>query len=141
MSYTPHTWVDNETITAAKLNNIEDGVQEAAQSGGGYDAEIKIYHSNNSADDYELTILSGSYASLRALLSNNVAPVVLVRVYDAMNYYVGATTNVYFYNDGTGNSNMILFVKASRQTTGTFSYDWWVMNYLVWSTEDELFID
>lgn len=35
MSYTPHTWVDNETITAAKLNNIEDGVQEAAQSGGG----------------------------------------------------------------------------------------------------------
>lgn len=40
MSYTPHTWVDNETITAAKLNNIEEGVQEAAQSGGGgkYDA-------------------------------------------------------------------------------------------------------
>lgn len=35
MSYTPHTWTTNETITAAKLNNIEDGVQEAAQSGGG----------------------------------------------------------------------------------------------------------
>lgn len=35
MSYTPHTWTTNETITAAKLNNLEDGVQEAAQSGGG----------------------------------------------------------------------------------------------------------
>lgn len=35
MSYTPHTWVNDETITAAKLNNIEEGVQEAAQSGGG----------------------------------------------------------------------------------------------------------
>lgn len=31
MSYTPHTWVDNETITAAKLNNIEDGIA----NGGG----------------------------------------------------------------------------------------------------------
>ena len=35
MSYDKHTWVDNETITATKLNNIEDGIKEAAQSGGG----------------------------------------------------------------------------------------------------------
>ena len=34
MSYTPHTWVDNETITAAKLNNIEDGIQEGGGGGG-----------------------------------------------------------------------------------------------------------
>lgn len=38
MSYTKHTWTDNETITAAKLNNIEDGIEEAAQSGGGGNA-------------------------------------------------------------------------------------------------------
>lgn len=35
MSYTKHEWVNNETITAAKMNNIEDGIEEAAQSGGG----------------------------------------------------------------------------------------------------------
>lgn len=35
MSYTPHTWVDQETITAAKLNNIEEGIDEASQSGSG----------------------------------------------------------------------------------------------------------
>lgn len=35
MSYEKHNWTDNETITAAKLNNIEDGIEEAAQSGGG----------------------------------------------------------------------------------------------------------
>ena len=28
MAYTPHTWVHNETITAALMNNIEDGIQE-----------------------------------------------------------------------------------------------------------------
>lgn len=32
MSYTKHTWTNGETITAAKLNNIENGI-EAATSG------------------------------------------------------------------------------------------------------------
>lgn len=35
MAYEKHTWVNNETITAAKMNNIETGIEEAAQSGGG----------------------------------------------------------------------------------------------------------
>lgn len=29
MSYTKHTWVDGETITAAKMNNIEEGIDDA----------------------------------------------------------------------------------------------------------------
>lgn len=33
MSYVKHTWIDNETVTSAKLNNIEDGIEQAAQSG------------------------------------------------------------------------------------------------------------
>lgn len=35
MSYVKHTWVNNEVISASKLNNIEDGIEEASQSGGG----------------------------------------------------------------------------------------------------------
>ena len=35
MSYVRHNWVTDESITAAKLNNMEDGIEEAAQSGGG----------------------------------------------------------------------------------------------------------
>ena len=35
MSYEQHEWTTGETITAAKMNNIEDGIAEAAQSGGG----------------------------------------------------------------------------------------------------------
>ena len=37
MSYTPHTWASGETITAAKLNALEQGV---AEGGGG----AIIYH-------------------------------------------------------------------------------------------------
>ena len=32
MSYSPHTWVNNETITYQKLNNIEEGIQNAVSS-------------------------------------------------------------------------------------------------------------
>ena len=67
MSYTPHTWVNNETITAAKLNNIEDGVQEAAQSGGGYDA---VFKGNTYASNYDVAYVSGDYAAVVAKLKN-----------------------------------------------------------------------
>lgn len=33
MSYTEHTWTTGETITADKMNNIEEGIVEASQSG------------------------------------------------------------------------------------------------------------
>lgn len=35
MSYTPKTWQCGEIITAAAMNNIEDGVQEALEGCGG----------------------------------------------------------------------------------------------------------
>lgn len=63
MSYTPHTWQSGEKITAAKMNNIEEGVQEAAQSGGGsvWDLVVKIdTYEPNSSTIY--TVLSGDTA-------------------------------------------------------------------------------
>lgn len=35
MAYTKHTWECDELITADKLNNIEDGIEEAISGGGG----------------------------------------------------------------------------------------------------------
>lgn len=34
MSYTKHTWTDGELVTAAKMNNIENGIEEASSGGG-----------------------------------------------------------------------------------------------------------
>lgn len=34
MSYTKHTWIDGELVTAAKMNNIENGIEEASSGGG-----------------------------------------------------------------------------------------------------------
>ena len=35
MAYEKHTWECGETITDAKMNNIENGIEEAMSSGGG----------------------------------------------------------------------------------------------------------
>ena len=35
MSYTPTTWVNGDTITAVKLNKIEQGIADAGSGGGG----------------------------------------------------------------------------------------------------------
>ena len=53
MPYEKHTWTTNEAITASKMNNIEEGIEEASHSGGGLtlipvtydDAESSFYFS------------------------------------------------------------------------------------------------
>ena len=47
MSYEPHTWTTGETITAAKLNALEQGVA----SGGGGGSKI-IHNATYNWDDY-----------------------------------------------------------------------------------------
>lgn len=53
MSYTRHTWVDDESVTYEKLNNIEDGIEEAAQSGGGGGVDAIIWLPN-STEGYQV---------------------------------------------------------------------------------------
>ena len=76
MSYTPHEWTTGETITAAKLNALENGAAE----GGGYDAEISCYLPSGSSAEWEFDIVSGSYTSITALMAEDIAPRILVRI-------------------------------------------------------------
>lgn len=127
MSYVKHTWVDNETITASKLNNIEDGIDEAAQSGGGYDAEISIYHDNNSGHDPVITIISGTFSELSALLQNNIAPFVLVRIFDEMNYVYTSTTAVPIYLFNSDYIEFAINITSVYDGGGVYKYfgiDW-----------------
>lgn len=79
MSYTPTTWATGDTITAAKLNNMEDGI---ANAGGGWDAIIRLTHAENSAYDAaaEITpsIVDGTYADLAAKIQDGGCPCILV---------------------------------------------------------------
>ena len=46
MSYTPTTWVTGDTVTATKLNKMEQGI---ANAGGGVDLIIYTDSNNNAA--------------------------------------------------------------------------------------------
>ena len=43
MSYTPHVWECDEPITDEKLNNIEEGIQEALDNSGDYHSLVTTY--------------------------------------------------------------------------------------------------
>lgn len=68
MAYVEHEWVNGETITAAKLNNIEEGITEAAQSGGGgvlicnssYDDDNDNYVLDKTAGEIYDALLAGT---------------------------------------------------------------------------------
>lgn len=49
MSYTKHTWTDGELVTAAKMNNIENGIEEAS-SGGSGGGGVLVVHATPSDD-------------------------------------------------------------------------------------------
>ena len=77
MSYTPHTWSNGETITAAKLNAIEQAIAGMSS----YDAEVLITRLDSSSP-FVGTIVSGSFAALSALTADDIPPNILVRVND-----------------------------------------------------------
>ena len=83
MSYTEHTWQTGETITAAKMNNIEEGIQEAAQSGGGgWDLVVKMSKPfPDSATTF--TVISGDTAAnlYDKLMDGNPIAILLLGYY------------------------------------------------------------
>lgn len=89
MPYEKHTWTTGETITASKMNNIEDGI--AGSAGSQWDAVIRLVHTNNTADDVpsNLTpsIVSGTFADLIEKLSNGGCPRILVEYYHPFGYH------------------------------------------------------
>lgn len=141
MSYEKHTWVNNETITAAKMNNIEDGIEEAAQSGGGggYDGEVILYHSNSSSDDWETTIVSGSFASLATIINNDSLPNVLFRVRNDLNGEKIIAIGTIYAWDISASTPVITFhaiqpydVNSNHQTVSN------CLMYISWHADDTI---
>jgi len=83
MSYTPTSWSTGDTITAAAMNKIENGIANAG--GGGYDAVIRLTHTNDSGADTPAnmtpSIVSGTYAQLADILANSNVPNILVEYF------------------------------------------------------------
>ena len=78
--YTKQTWASGDTITAAKLNHIEDGIENAP-----WDAVIRLTHTADSGEDIPAnlapSIVCGTYNHLYEEVEDGGAPCILVEYY------------------------------------------------------------
>lgn len=108
MAYTKQTWTTGDTVTASKMNHIEDGIENAG-GGASWDAVIRLVHAANSNQDNpsNLTpsIVSGTFDDLYEKYNNGECPSFLIeykhqlfntRFSMPMGYvtYVGTTINI-----------------------------------------------
>ena len=115
MSYTKHTWSGEESITNAKMNNIEGGIEEAMQSGGGSDV-VLIYYPNSEVG-FQTT---GDFATCLAKLQQGIPFI----AYDcAYNSYSGGF-NVYISNPLTVNYDTEYPNRINLMITGGIGYLW-----------------
>lgn len=133
MSYTPTTWTTGDTITASALNKIESGIADAG--GGGYDAEVHIYHDNNNAHDYEITIISGTFADLASKMADGITPIVLFRVWDELNHNIVVAFG-YIYSYDISTSDQYITFHAIQPSSSAPSCAG--LYYIVWNADDEI---
>ena len=102
MSYTPNTWQTGDTITATKLNNMEQGIADTS-----YDLVIKLNSTTGNATLYNAssaTLISGTFAACETKAQTNKQPLkVLVYCVDtnSANYPFTRTfgvVNTYYSN-------------------------------------------
>lgn len=71
MAYEPNNWTVGDVITAEKMNNIEQGIVEASQSGGDkyapYDFVIWNHYDENSGE-WIYEAVKGTFAELKTTL-------------------------------------------------------------------------
>lgn len=115
MSYTPTNWVTGDTVTATKLNKIEQGIAEAA--GGKYDVyDFVISRVDNGTPVIEKGVWSDIYDLLQAkehvagLYCQNSTP---SEFHDTISFFIPLTFCHYYssadsicgralYDDGSG---------------------------------------
>ena len=106
MSYTKNTWANGDVITAAKLNNMEDGI-EGAGGGGGYDAVIIV--SYDEEEQLIATVESGSFSDFYSKFENGDHPSAQIILEDDGYAFFGFNS---VFDDGDGGLIMQIYSLA-----------------------------
>ena len=121
-----YTWTDGELITATKLNNT---------GGGGYDAVIRLTHSNDSGADIitNLTpsIVSGTFAGLSDIISDGGVPNILIEYYHPWGMYYAFNGGVITY---VSSNNISMVVAGFMPVDEIFTS----LGDLLWSSNDSI---
>lgn len=122
-----------------KLSNLQTG---GGGTGGtsGYDAEIRIFHSSDTGSDFHVDTISGSYSALRALLSQNICPNVLVRVIDHLSTTYSCSNGVAIYDVRDEVSVPYIWFKVYAPN-GSYSPQNWPAYGFIWYANDTITLD
>ena len=142
MSYTPTTWSSGDTITAAKLNKLEQGVANAGSGGGGSEALIvtvsgtgntrtmsatfgEIYNALKAGTPVYLQLGINEEGSIDSSYNcnQNLVPIVEAYKYDTMyRVYTCEVTPAYFQalSDTLGSPMVRVFQASSSSDYPTF---------------------
>lgn len=105
MAYERHNWVCGETVTADKMNNLEDGIEEAMSSGG--TTAPLILNISNDTLDRTFAEIRDAYLGGRSVLLDPFTPtkswnsMVKLLVSDRNNIDTSGG-NIYFWDDTGG---------------------------------------
>lgn len=112
--------------------SVDSAIAEGG-GGGGYDAILYCYHSASSGDDYEFTIVKGTFADLAAKASEKNPPNVLLRYWNDSTMKIGCTSFVPVYT---------VQLNASVPYISFALIDEWPgVAYLIWNANDEVSFD
>ena len=110
MSYNSTTWVTGDTITAAKLNNIESGIQESTNTNKLYlctDTEGTLNHSYN---DIKNALLANKNIWVQQTFENGIGYLLLQKItYDQEMYM--AIFPYDYYESSSPSANLIKHVE------------------------------
>jgi hypothetical protein len=123
MSYEKHTWETGETITAEKLNNLEDGV--ASGGGGGIFIVMKTRDSDqNPIFDKSWREIKNAYDENMLVITKEETDTSSDSAID-ITYRIGFITDIEWYENGNNKSYIVRdsYTGESREST---SPDEWV---------------
>lgn len=123
MSYSPHTWVNNETITYQKLNNIEEGIQEAAL-GGGENAVVALSATagfNSGTKTWGYIVFAAYNNGHWTLINDDYSSYNFVHIYGWAAPAYSYLPPIPMVNDDNYSAFLIQTVGSSINTTGDIS--------------------
>ena len=100
MSYTPTTWANGDIITAAKMNNIEQGIVDASGGGGSDFAIIECAATLNSSMD-EFRCLYVDPNDITAALTAGKIPV--IKLVGTVEGLAGTATASFYFSFDNAN--------------------------------------
>ena len=129
MAYTKQTWANGDTVTAAKLNHMEDGIADAGGGGGAISVKVSASGYNSGSHDFCLIFYAIEDDGDYYILNENDPTVYILHGYTIPNtpaifpLFASESSKIYPFIVGWFADELVVTGGVSSTTT-TLHYSW-----------------